>query len=104
MRNHTPAAKKFYRSKAWLDCRKSFIQIYMWRHHGQCEHCKEAAGYIVDHIKEINEYNINDPEVTLNHRNLQYLCTPCHNTKTFSKYEVVRGGLKFDINGDLVER
>lgn len=104
MRKHTVEAKRFYRSKAWQDCRISFIHSFMWRHHGLCEHCKEAAGHIVDHIKEIHSDNINDPEITLNHRNLQYLCTPCHNKKTFERYSVVREGLKFDENGDLIER
>lgn len=101
---HTKESKRFYNSKAWKDCRRSFIQSYMWRHHGLCEHCKDVPGYIVDHIKEINLNNINDPDVTLNHSNLQYLCTPCHNKKTFEKYSVVQDGLRFNSDGDLVKR
>lgn len=96
-------AKKFYNSKAWKKCRESYIA----KVHGLCEHClkegKHVPGYIVDHIKEITPYNINDPNITLNHDNLQYLCLPCHNKKTFGEdYEVVRDGLTFDENGDLV--
>lgn len=94
-------AKKFYNSKAWQDCRGSYIS----KVHGLCEHCKDITpGYIVDHIEEITPDNIGDPEITLNHENLQYLCLPCHNTKTFGKdYEVVREGLGFDKEGNLIE-
>lgn len=97
-------AKKFYNSKSWLDCRASYIS----KVHGLCEHClendKHVPGYIVDHIVEITPSNIDDPEITLNHSNLQFLCLPCHNTKTFGKdVEVVRDGLKFDSSGNIVE-
>ncbi|MFS0864115.1 HNH endonuclease [Fredinandcohnia sp. 179-A 10B2 NHS] len=91
-------AKKFYKSKAWRKCRESYIPSV----HGICEHCGDA-GYILDHIIELNPDNINDPNITLNHENLQYLCLECHNKKTFRKYEPVVEGLMFDENGDLVQ-
>ena len=91
-------AKPFYNSKAWEKCRESYIvKVFEL-----CEHCGDA-GYIVDHIEEITPNNINDPNITLNHDNLQYLCTPCHNRKTFgSKKEYIREGLKFNSMGELV--
>jgi 5-methylcytosine-specific restriction enzyme A len=92
-----PFAKKFYASKEWKKCRRTYIISV----HGFCEHCG-AAGYIVDHVIEITPYNINDPSITLNHGNLQFLCTPCHNKKTFRKNSAVSSGVKFDENGDLV--
>lgn len=97
-------AKAFYNSKQWLDCRASYISSV----HGLCEHCLEAGkitpGYIVDHIIEITPSNIDNPEVTLSHDNLQFLCLACHNTKTFgTDTEVVASGLMFDIEGNLVE-
>lgn len=67
-----------------------------------CEHC-DKPGYICDHIKEINIYNVDDPNITLNHENLQYLCLSCHNKKTFAKYSVVREDVKFDSQGNLVK-
>lgn len=91
-------AKKFYRSKQWLKCRESYISTVF----GMCEHCGEA-GYICDHIEEITPDNINDPSITLNHENLQYLCLSCHNRKTFGKYEPTREDVMFDENGDLVQ-
>ena len=93
-----PFAKKFYNSKAWKVCRESYIT----KAFGLCEHCG-APGYILDHIVELTPDNINNPYITLNHDNLQYLCTPCHNKKTFGKYSPVREGFGFDENGELVQ-
>lgn len=96
---HTTEAKRFYKSTAWRKCRQSYISTVP----GQlCEHCNDSPGYIVDHIKEISIDNINDPMITLNHDNLQYLCLECHNTKTFRKHSATREGIKFDGNGELV--
>ena len=92
-----PYAKKFYNSKEWLRCRESYIANVF----GLCEHCA-GAGYIVDHVEEITPDNITDPNITLNHENLQYLCTPCHNRKTFGKYEPTRSDVTFDSEGDLI--
>lgn len=97
MREHTAIAKRFYKSSAWLKCRASYIKSV----HGLCEHC-DGPGYIVDHIKEIDINNVNDPEITLNHDNLQYLCTPCHNKKTFTKESPIREGFGFDEKGNLI--
>ena len=91
-------AKKFYNSKAWKECRRSYIT----KVHGLCQHCGKP-GYILDHIVELTPDNINDPMITLNHDNLQYLCTPCHNRKTFEKYSPVRYGLGFDAEGNLIQ-
>lgn len=98
MKKHTEAARKFYKTAAWQKCRASYISKVF----GICEHC-ERPGYIVDHIIEINSENINDPEITLNHDNLQYLCTECHNKKTFRKHSAVREGFSFDSAGNLIQ-
>ncbi len=98
MLHHTKSAKKFYNSKAWLKCRESYISKVF----GLCEHCDDP-GYILDHIIEINSDNVNDPEITLNHSNLQYLCTSCHNKKTFSIHSPMRDGLTFNADGNLIE-
>ena len=90
-------AKKFYKSKAWQQCRRAYVSMRINIDGGMCQHCRERPGYIADHIEEITPDNINDPEVTLNHKNIQYLCTICHNKKTFSKSE--NDFLKFDSEG-----
>lgn len=77
-------AKSFYNSTAWKKCRKSFIAYRQSVDGGMCQTCKEKLGYIVDHKEEITPENINNQEITLSHRNLQYLCLECHNKKTFS--------------------
>ncbi|HHT7172096.1 TPA: HNH endonuclease signature motif containing protein [Bacillus cereus] len=94
-------AKHFYKSTAWKKCRASYIATTL---DGMCEHCKEEPGYIVDHIVEITPGTINNPDITLNHDNLQYLCLPCHNTKTFGNSVLIREDVMFDANGDLIRR
>lgn len=94
-------AKKFYNSKRWQACRESYIGKRRLIDGGMCEHCRSRLGYIVDHIEELTEDNITNPEISLDHDNLQYLCLECHNKKTFGK-----GGLccMFDEEGQPVER
>lgn len=71
-------AKSFYKSKRWQDCRQSFIAERMLVDGGLCQLCKERHGFIVHHKIMINESNINNPNVTLNHDNLLYVCKKCH--------------------------
>ena len=71
-------AKSFYKSRAWARCRASYIAERQSVDGGLCERCRKALGYIVHHKVAITPANINDPEVTLNHDNLQYLCKACH--------------------------
>lgn len=68
----------FYKSKKWQDCRQSFIAERMLVDGGLCQLCKERHGFIVHHKIMINESNINNPDVTLNHDNLLYVCKKCH--------------------------
>lgn len=88
-------AKHFYNSKNWISCRRLYIASRIKADGGMCEHCSNRLGYIVDHIEELNEQNIDDPEITLGFNNLQYLCLVCHNKKTFKKNSPVR----FDESG-----
>jgi 5-methylcytosine-specific restriction enzyme A len=91
-------AKWFYNSKAWKKCRTGYIAgVY-----GLCEKC-EAPGYILHHKKELTPENIHDPNVSLNWNNLEYLCLVCHNREHGnSDHEVIREGLAFDSNGNVV--
>ena len=93
---HTEAAKKFYKSKAWRDCRLSYISKVF----GLCERCGKP-GDIVHHKVYIDAQNINDVNVTLNHDNLEYLCIDCHNKEHFRKYNPLREGFYFDEEGNL---
>ncbi|WP_082794450.1 HNH endonuclease [Halobacillus sp. KGW1] len=90
-------AKWFYQSKAWRKCRRS----YYLSQHGLCERCP-APGRIVHHIVYITPANINDPNVTLNHDNLELLCQDCHNREHHQQHEVTRGDVMFDEDGNLI--
>lgn len=98
MLEHTAAAKRFYQTTAWKKCRESYISSV----YGLCERCGEP-GSIVHHKIYINSKNINDPNITLNHDNLEYLCINDHNTEHHRKYSALREGFGFDDNGDLIE-
>lgn len=78
-----PWAKPFYDSAAWKRCRATYISKRMAVDGGMCEACREKPGYIVDHIRELTPATVRDPQLSLNHDNLQYLCHDCHNAKTF---------------------
>lgn len=90
-------AKSFYNSKAWRDLRLYVCQSRHWT----CEECGRY-GNQVHHIVEITPDNINDPNVTLNEKNLQLLCEECHNGKRRLERDVEEG-LYFDEFGNLVK-
>ena len=94
---HTVEAKRFYNSKAWKDCRRSYISKVF----GLCERCSQPCD-IVHHKVYIDSKNINDVQVTLNHDNLEALCIQCHNKEHFKKYESIRDGFSFNEKGELV--
>jgi len=94
-------AKKFYKSKAWIKCRYAYIKSIF----GLCERCGKP-GYILHHKIELNPNNINDPNITLNWDNLEYVCHDCHNEEhNFGrdKKPYTREGLVFNENGELVK-
>lgn len=71
-------AKAFYNSKAWRRCRDSYIAQRTLEDGGLCEICREELGYIVHHVRELTPSNISDPNISLNHSNLRYVCKKCH--------------------------
>ena len=71
-------ARKFYKSAAWHKCREAYIRKRVGIDGGICEECKDNLGYIVHHKTALTELTINDPEISLNEENLEYVCKPCH--------------------------
>ena len=75
---HNEIALPFYSSVAWKKCRKAYAKA----RGGVCEICLAngiiSPGEIVHHKIELNEDNINNPDVTLNWDNLQLVCRFCH--------------------------
>lgn len=45
---------------------------------GACEECGRQQGYVVHHTIMLTPDNINNAEITLNHKNLKYVCKSCH--------------------------
>lgn len=74
---------KFYKSNIWV---KKIRPIIIIRDNNICQRCgklcTEKYETHIDHIKEVNEYNYNDKNITLNPNNLQVLCQKCHTKKT----------------------
>ena len=93
-----PWARRFYKSKAWKECRRA----YFISQHGLCERCG-GPGKIVHHKVWLTPDNINDPAVSLNWGNLELLCQTCHNEEHHAK-EPVATGLRFDEEGNLIRR
>ena len=71
-------ARKFYKSAAWHKCREAYIRKRVGIDGGICEECKDNLGYIVHHKTALTELTINDPEISLNEENLEFVCKPCH--------------------------
>lgn len=100
MKEYTKKAKSFYDSKRWRHSRQLYIDKRVSIDGGMCEHCKQRLGYIVDHIEELNDGNLDDVFISLSHDNLQYLCIECHNKKTHGKEE--HRTVRFDSDGNPV--
>lgn len=99
-------AKKFYKSKAWKNCRESYIAERVAVDGGMCEKCKERLGYIVHHTIILTPSNINDPDISLNHKYLRYECKKCHDEEEGhfkEKQSYTRKGLMFNEKGELVK-
>ena len=69
-----PWSRKFYQSRAWKDCRGSFLASK----HYICERCGDVANTAHHRIK-LTQSNITNPYIALAHDNLEALCHTCHN-------------------------
>ena len=95
-----PFAEKFYRSKAWQDTRKSYIAKRIAIDAGMCERCHLISGYIVHHKILLTPVNITDPDITLNHCNLMYVCKNCHDI--IHDDEIHGEHIHFDKQGRII--
>ena len=68
----------FYKSKAWRECRQSFLAA-----NPLCMRClKEGRvkpATIVHHTIYLTKETVNDPSISLNFENLEAVCQDCHN-------------------------
>ena len=90
---------RFYHSKAWGDCRNSYIT-----QHPLCERClaqgQIVPAYLVHHKIHLTPSNYQDPSIALNHDNLESLCFDCHQKEHFADKTPRRW--KFDDEGNLI--
>ena len=71
-------AEAFYKRSPWLRCKNAYIKNRIMIDGGICEECGSRSGYIVHHKILLTADNINNPQVSLNHENLEYVCKRCH--------------------------
>lgn len=95
-------AKAFYKSKAWQQCRAGYIAYRRGLDGGMCEICQEVPGYIVHHKQHITPHNINNPDVTLNWSNLQYVCKHCHDVEHGYCDQSKPSRVTFDADGNPI--
>ena len=95
---------KFYTGTKWQKCRKSFIAERVAIDGGMCQDCGEKLGEIAHHWPiALTPRNIELADVSLNHRNLRWVCHECHD-----KYpghglnKPTTPQLMFDANGDPI--
>lgn len=73
--------RRFYRSKAWQECRSAVIE----RQHGLCADCLDRGMLRplseVHHLTFLTPENVGDPNVSLNPNRCVGLCTECHNRR-----------------------
>lgn len=91
-------AKGFYQSPAWRHVR----ELVRRRAFGLCERCGRP-GLIAHHRKYLTPKNIENPMVSLNLDNLEYLCLDCHNKEHehFNKSADIRE-YEYDSDGHIV--
>jgi hypothetical protein len=93
--------KQFYKSGAWKRARKDYIDYRMAIDGGICEICQEEPGYIVHHKIWLDDTTCNDPEISLNQNNFQYVCLVCHN-KIDDPRKSARGRCLYGPNGEVI--
>ena len=94
--------KQFYKSRPWLRARKDYIAKRLAIDGGICEACHEEPGLIVHHYKVwLDDVNCNDPEISLNEENFQYVCLICHN-KMRDPGNAPAGRCLYGPNGEII--
>lgn len=86
----------FYKTKEWKRCREEYARSVGWL----CEDCLKrgiySPGEIVHHKIELDPVNVYNPEIALNHNNLQLLCRKCHG----AKHSPSKKGIRYAIEED----
>lgn len=95
-----PWAEKFYSSEDWKKTRLSYLDTQLHL----CERCSTIENpipaKIVHHKTYLTRSNINDPNISLNHDNLEALCQDCHNKEHHKEESKLK--YKFDEDGNII--
>ena len=92
--------RRFYQSKLWKHVRAKL----RYERRGLCEECGKA-GWEVHHIIPLTESNVDDPNISINEKNLMLLCTSCHDAKRATDAQAAsptRPDVSFDAEGNLI--
>lgn len=96
--------KQFYKTKAWRIARQAYIDKRKAIDGGSCEICGQEPGLIVHHFRVwLDDDNCNDPEISLNESNFQYVCQTCHNKEEDPRIEKT-GRFLYGENGELIRK
>ncbi len=97
-------ARAFYDGMPWRRCRKAYISNRITIDGGLCEKCPERLGYRVHHTVMLTPDNINDPDVSLNHDKLEYVCKQCHDREEghFIQRSKTQDRCTFDEEGNPI--
>ena len=94
--------KQFYKTGAWKRARQAYIDYRLSIDGGICEVCGVEPGLIVHHKIWLDDFNCNDPDISLNHRNFRYECQTCHNKEVDPRKEMP-GRVKYGPNGEILQ-
>ena len=95
----------FYKTKSWERCRSAYIAYRRGVDGGMCEICHENIGLIVHHKIHLDPGNMNDPDITLNHENLQLVCHHCHDViHGYGNSQKKPSRVTFDMMGNPVPK
>ena len=93
-------SETFYKSKTWQKCRDGYLRSVG----GLCEICLQRGYYvpaeIVHHKKHITPNNIDNPQITLDWKNLQAVCSACHN-KLHKRHGFANSRYTVDASGHV---
>lgn len=96
-------ARKFYHSKKWLGTREYILR----RDKYMCQECGSPINLQVHHIEYLTEDNVDDPNISMNEKNLTTLCRDCHfKAHEYKRVEHMKGsdvveGYCFDECGNV---
>ena len=81
MGKQAESIRKFYSSSAWQMCRESYKKSVG----GLCEECYKngiiSPADEVHHKIKLTAKNVHDPSISLNPKNLEALCSNCHQAR-----------------------